>query len=51
MTLGDGIFFKNGTNRVVVVYLDDDWAESIANKRSIIGYMTYVCGDLVTWQS
>ena len=51
MIPGKGLFFQKGTNRGVEVYSDVDWVGSIKDRRSTIGYCTYVWRNLVTWRS
>ena len=51
MTPGKGIFFRKGTSKKVEIFADADWAGSITDRRSTIGYCTYVWGNLVTWRS
>ena len=49
--LGQGLFFKKGDSKMVEIYTDADWAGSEEDRRSTIGYCTYVWGNLVTWRS
>ncbi|RVW74376.1 Retrovirus-related Pol polyprotein from transposon TNT 1-94 [Vitis vinifera] len=48
-TLGKGIFFGKNEKRGVEAYTDVDWASSIDDRKSTIGYYTFVWGNLVTW--
>ena len=49
---GKGILFtKNVDCQSVDAYSDADWAGAINNKRSTLGYFTFVGGNLVTWRS
>ena len=45
MTLGKGIFYKKGMNKDIEVYSDVDWVGSVMDRRSTIGYCTYVWGN------
>lgn len=44
------LFFDNGHVRVEV-YIDADWARSLIDRRSTLGYCSFVGGNLVTWRS
>lgn len=46
-----GIMFTKGGNFFVEGYTDADWAGSIDDRCSTVGYLTFVVGNLVTWQS
>ena len=48
---GRGLFFKKGDSKKVEIYTDADWVGSADDRRSTIGYCTYVWGNLVTWRS
>ncbi|TYK27697.1 putative mitochondrial protein [Cucumis melo var. makuwa] len=48
-TLCKGLRFKKTDRRCVEAYTDSDWARSIVDKKSTIGYYTLVRGNLVTW--
>ena len=50
-TLGKEILFQNIRNIELEVYSDDDWVGSIVDKRSTIGYCTFMGGNLVTWRN
>ena len=45
------ILFQNIRNIELEVYSDDDWVGSIVDKRSTIGYCTFMGGNLVTWRN
>ena len=45
------ILFQNIRNIYLEVYSDDDWVGSIVDKRSTIGYCTFMGGNLVTWRN
>ena len=46
-----GIFTKNVDCQSVDAYSDVDWAGAIDDRRSTLGYFTFVGGNLVTWRS
>ena len=49
---GKGILFtKNVDCQSVDAYSDADWAGAIDDRRSTLGYFTFVGGNLVTWRS
>jgi len=50
-TLGKGILFKKSDNRDIEGYVDANWAGSMEDSKSIIGYYTRLWGNLVTWRS
>ena len=50
-TPGKGLFFKKGDRRTIEAYTNADWAGSIIDRRSSLGYCTFVWGYLVTWRS
>ena len=50
-SLGRGLFFKKSDSKKVEIYTDADWVGSTDDRRSTIGYCTYVWGNLVTWRS
>ena len=47
--LGKGLMFRKCGHLQVEVYTDVDWARSVTNRRSNLGYCTFVGGNLVTW--
>jgi hypothetical protein len=49
-TAGMGIHFKNNNSNEIYGYSDADWAESF-DRKSTIGFCTFVCGNIVTWRS
>ena len=50
--LGSGLMFKKGGGDLTIeAYTDADWAGSITDRRSILGWCTFVGGNLVTWRS
>ena len=46
-----GILFKKGTELTLEAYTDADYAGSMVNTRSTLGYCTFIGGNLVTWRS
>jgi len=49
---GKGILFtKNEDYQSVDAYTDVDWAGAVDDRRSTLGYFTFVGGNLVTWRS
>ena len=45
---GKGILFKKGIELTFIAYMDVDYAGLVVNKRSTLGYCTFVGGNLVT---
>lgn len=45
------LFFERNEARNLEVYIDADWANLVEDRGSIIGYCTFVFGNLVTWRS
>ena len=48
---GKGLLFKKKDTLALEVYTDVDYAGSIVNRRSTIGYCTFLGGNQVTWRS
>jgi hypothetical protein len=48
---GKGLLFSQHDHLKIEAYTDADWAGSIMDQRSKLGYCTFVGGNLVTWQS
>jgi hypothetical protein len=48
LTVGKGIFIKNNNSNDVYGYFDADWDENF-NRKSIIGFCTFISGNLITW--
>ena len=48
---GRGLFFKKNDSKKVEIYTDADWTGSADDRKSTIGYCTYVWENLVTWRS
>ncbi|WKA05210.1 hypothetical protein VitviT2T_023189 [Vitis vinifera] len=49
--LGKGILFKKNNTLALEAYTDADYAGSLVDRRSTIGYCTFLVGNLVTWKS
>ncbi|XP_038902491.1 secreted RxLR effector protein 161-like [Benincasa hispida] len=50
-TPGKGLMFKKPDKRCIEAYTDSDWAGSVVDRKSTLGYFTFVWGNLVTWRS
>ncbi|CAL5350327.1 unnamed protein product [Camellia sinensis] len=48
---GKGLYFSKYDHLRVEAYTDADWAGSVTDRRSTLGYCTFVGGNLVTWRS
>ncbi|XP_073313436.1 secreted RxLR effector protein 161-like [Primulina huaijiensis] len=46
-----GLLFRKSSIRKIKVYSDADWGGSPTDRRSTLGYFTFVWGNLVTWRS
>ncbi|RVW18267.1 Retrovirus-related Pol polyprotein from transposon RE1 [Vitis vinifera] len=51
MTSGKGLFFQRTTKKEIEIFSDADWAGSVTDRRSTLGYCSFVWGNLVTWRS
>ena len=51
MTPAHGLLFRKSESRVVEIYTDASWEGEQTDRRSTIGYCSYVWGNLVTWRS
>ncbi|XP_050889402.1 uncharacterized mitochondrial protein AtMg00810-like [Lathyrus oleraceus] len=49
-TPGRGLYFQKNSNRGIEVYTDSDWAGCLSDRKSTIGYCTFVWGNMVTWR-
>ena len=47
-TLRKGILLKKSTELSLEAYIDADYVGSVVDRRSTIGYCTFLGGDLVT---
>ena len=50
MTQGKWLFFKN-SNKKIEVFINTDCASSIVDRKSTLGYYTFMWENLVTWHS
>ncbi|WZY94100.1 hypothetical protein YC2023_066429 [Brassica napus] len=50
-TAGQGVWMGCNGSTEVVGYCDADWAGDRVDRRSTIGYCTFIGGNLVTWKS
>jgi Reverse transcriptase (RNA-dependent DNA polymerase) len=50
-TLGKGITFRKNGHTNIEGYSDADLAGNLIDRKSIVGYFTFVGGNLVTWKS
>lgn len=48
---GKGLLFTKNNHLKVEGYTDADWAGSADDRKSTLGYFTFVGGNLVTWRS
>lgn len=48
---GKGLFFKKNNSRMAELYTDADKTDSLIDKRSTLGYCSYVWGNLVSWRT
>ena len=48
---GRGLLYKANGHLQVEAYTDVDWAGSLSNRKSTIGYCTFLGGNLITWKS
>ncbi|CAN6701445.1 unnamed protein product [Malus baccata var. baccata] len=46
-----GILMRNNHATKIHAYIDVDWAGSAIDRKSTIGYCTFVVGNIVTWKS
>lgn len=50
-TLGEGLLFKTSNERNIECFSDADWAGSIDDRNSTMGYFISIGGNLITWFS
>ncbi|XP_038885896.1 secreted RxLR effector protein 161-like [Benincasa hispida] len=50
-TPGKGLMFRKNDRRCIEAYTYSDWAGSVTDRKSTLGYYTFVWGNLVTWRS
>ncbi|CAL2255456.1 unnamed protein product [Prunus armeniaca] len=48
---GKGLMFSKHGHLNIDGYSDADWAGNVTNRKSTLGYFTFVGGNLVTWRS
>ena len=48
---GRGLFYRSSGHLSIEGYIDADWVGSPSNRKSTIGYCTFISGNLVTWRS
>ena len=48
---GKGLMFSKNNHLKIKGYIDVDWAENIAYRKSTLGYFTFVGGNFVIWRS
>ena len=48
---GHGLLYKANGHLQVEAYTDADWAGSPLDRKSTIGYCTFLGGNLITWKS
>jgi hypothetical protein len=48
---GKGLMFSRNGHLNVEGYTDADWAGNISDRKSTLGYLMFVGGNLVTWRS
>ena len=46
-----GIMFSKNGHLEITRYTNADWARNISDRKSTLGYFTFVGGNLVTWRS
>ena len=46
-----GLMFRSKNNFQIEAYTDVDWTRSITNRRTTLGYYSFIGGNLVTWRS
>ncbi|CAN6725171.1 unnamed protein product [Malus baccata var. baccata] len=50
-SIGNGIIMKNNGSNHILDYIYADWAGNALDKKSTIGFCTFVGGNFVTWKS
>ncbi|XP_071699438.1 uncharacterized mitochondrial protein AtMg00810-like [Rutidosis leptorrhynchoides] len=48
---GKGLHLVRSNNFNLHAYCDSDWAKCKMNRKSVSGYLVYLCGSLVSWKS
>ena len=49
--LGCGLLYKTNGHLQIEAYTDTDWVGSLSDRKSTIGYCTFLGGNLITWKS
>lgn len=49
--VGKGLMFSKNNHLDIEGYIDANWAGNISDRKSTLGYFTFVGGNLVTWRS
>lgn len=44
-----GLLYQRCGHHRVEMYIDADWAGSLIDRRSTLGYCTFIGGNLITW--
>ena len=50
-TPSKGLRFRKTGRRCVEAYINSNWTRSIFDRKSTLGYCTFVWGNLVTWKN
>lgn len=50
-SVGKGLMFSKNNHLDIEGYIDANWAGNISDRKSTLGYFTFVGGNLVTWRS
>ena len=51
VSLGKGLFFRKNETKSIEGFTDANWASTIDDQRSTLGYCTFVWGKLATWRN
>ena len=46
-----GVLYENRGHIQIVSYSDVDWAGSLTDRRSTLGYCVFIRGNLISWKS
>ena len=49
--LSCGLLYKTNGHLQIEAYTDTDWVGSLSDRKSTIGYCTFLGGNLITWKS
>ena len=50
-TIGNGLLFPTGGEPIIIIYTDSNFASSVDDSRSTLGYCSFLGNSLVTWRS